>query len=152
MIGIILSGFFGWFGRWRLLWIPVLVDAATAAATGRFAHRLDVQSILIGLALELFLIALGYGIGAGIHRMVRRKWPSHERTESRPLSAASWGFILAGILLIVLVFVWMAVIVNTGWSSSWWWFEWEEFKFVMLPFFVAAGLSIGWGIRLKDKG
>ncbi len=156
MIGIILGGLFGWFGRWRLLWIPFLIDFAIAVANGGGALPLDMPSILTGFLLELLAIALGYGIGALIHRIAKGKWPSHVSDGSVGLSSAGRGYVLAGIVLLVLVFVWMAVIVNVGWSDAWWWFEWQEFKFVMLPFFIAAGLSIGWGVRLsrtdREKG
>ena len=57
--------------------------------------------------------------------------------------------IITGILIIIWSFVWMAICANAGWSDAWWYFDWEQYKFVMLIQWLVAALLIGYGLRSR---
>ena len=82
----------------------------------------------------------------GLHRLIQGVLPYLVSGSGKPLSKANRSFVTVGVLVIAAVFGWMIAIIQTGWTDAWWWFEWEQFKFVMLPFFIVGGALIAWGL------
>jgi len=39
--------------------------------------------------------------------------------------------LILGVLVVVVGFTWMAACASAGWSDAWWFFEWQDFKWVL---------------------
>ena len=50
--------------------------------------------------------------------------------------------IVAGALVVIWAFVWMAICANAGWSDAWWYFDWAQCKFLLLVQLLVGGLLI----------
>ena len=57
------------------------------------------------------------------------------------------AYIILGVLVIIVGFVWMFICASAGWSPAWWYFDWEQFKFVLGAHFLVSGVLIGLGLR-----
>ena len=55
--------------------------------------------------------------------------------------------LILGALIVVGGFVWMAICASAGWSDAWWFFEWKDFKFVLLGHLLVGGILVAYGGR-----
>ena len=55
--------------------------------------------------------------------------------------------LILGSLICIAGFVWMFICASTGWSDAWWYFDWQEFKLVLLGHLLVGGMLIGLGVQ-----
>lgn len=148
MIGLVISAVLGWLGRWGYLWLPPLVELTIALSTGIGLGTLSLPNVLLSVGLLLGFTSAGYGFGALAHRVVSGRWPV-QRAPEISLKDANWLYVVAGLGALLVCLGWMIIIIHVGWSDAWWWFEWAQFKYIMLPFFIVAGVLIALGLRKR---
>ncbi len=151
MTGILISIVIGWFGRWRWVWIPFMVqfiiESLMVIGPGRFMF-MDLLAVAV---LTLISVGIGYSLGAGAHRLIRRSWPRPKSRFEFRVRERGGQLIIAGVSIIAFYFAWMALIIVSGLSNAWWYFPWSEFQHIGFPFFLVGGGLIGWGVKMSLK-